>query len=88
MYNIATAIGTGLGIGIITMLLSAFVFIPASYVMNKYIYHAPAMRVILGILAGSTWFLSFLVILVMRMGGIEKCFWCAHRFIGMETNIF
>ena len=38
MYNIATAIGTGMGIGVITLLFGALVCIPVSYVMNKYIY--------------------------------------------------
>jgi len=72
MNNLMTTIATGFGLGISTLLFSTLTYIPASFVMNKFIYHAPAMRVILGIIAGAFSILSFIVILVMRCSSMEK----------------
>lgn len=72
MYNVVTSIATGFGLGITILLFSSITFIPASYVMNKFIYHAAPMRVIMGILAGMFSLLSFLIILGKRLSGAER----------------
>lgn len=50
--DFAKAIGRGFAIGIGTMLVATLFFLPASIVMNRFIYHHGAMRFILGLLGG------------------------------------
>lgn len=46
----ATSFGTGLAIGLSTMLIVTIIVFPISFVMNRYIYHNWAMRLLLGFL--------------------------------------
>ena len=84
--NLITAIATGFGLGISTLLFSTITFIPMSYVMNKFIYHAPAMRVILAIFAGAFSLMSLIVIIVKRLGGMEKVHYFGLLPVWMKTQ--
>ena len=60
-------LGIGIGLGLGIMMGITAVFLPASYMMNKLIYHHPFMRFITGLIAGILSIISFLVLVVMRI---------------------
>jgi len=68
-HILASSLGAGFAIGLATMLVATFTAIPASYVMNKFIYHGPVMRLMMGLIAGACSFFAFLVIAVLLMMG-------------------
>jgi len=59
-----SSIGTGIAVGISTLSFALFSLLPASYMMNKYVYHTPPMRAIIGILAGMGSMVTFAIILI------------------------
>lgn len=61
--------GIGLGLGIGIMMGITVIVLPASYMMNKLIYHQPAMRFVAGLVAGIFSIVSFIIIILMRMFG-------------------
>ena len=61
-------IGLLLGVGI--MMGITAVLLPASYMMNKLIYHQPSMRFMAGIVAGVLSIFSFLALIVLRIIGV------------------
>jgi hypothetical protein len=61
-------IGLLLGVGI--MMGITAVLLPASYMMNKLIYHQPSMRLMAGIVAGVLSIFSFLALIVLRIIGV------------------
>ncbi len=69
----------GLTTGLSTMLVLTLVLLPISYVMNTYIYHSGAMRLVLGIIAGVGSILSVLVLFGARIG-MGSAFPKAHYF--------
>ena len=60
-------LGIGIAVGLGIMMGITAVFLPASYMMNKLIYHHPFMRFITGLIAGILSIISFLVLVVMRI---------------------
>jgi len=48
------------------MMAITAVFLPASYMMNKLIYHQPSMRLMAGIVAGILSIFSFLALIILR----------------------
>lgn len=68
-HILAASLGSGFAIGLTTLLMSTFVMVPASYVMNKFIYHGPVMRLTLGLVAGACSFFAFLVIAALLVLG-------------------
>ena len=60
-------LGIGIGLGLSIMMGITAVFLPASYMMNKLIYHHPFMRFITGLIAGILSILAFIVLIIMRL---------------------
>jgi hypothetical protein len=67
----------GLASGFAVLLLTTIVLLPASFVMNHYIYHHPVMRLLLGILGGIGSIFTLLFIALFVMSGKWKR---AHYF--------
>jgi len=59
----------GLSLGVGTMFAITAVVLPASYVMNKLIYHAAPMRIAAGIMAGLFSVVSLLIMLIIWVTG-------------------
>lgn len=73
---LAQSLGTGLAAGMVIMAVASIILIPASYMMNRFIYHNAFMRLLIGILSGAGSFFVFLFLLVKRWNGAPK----AHYF--------
>lgn len=69
---LGTAVGFGLVTGITVMTGITLMFLPASWVMNKFIYHSNGMRVILGLIAAAGSIISLAIILFGRVFGNFK----------------
>jgi hypothetical protein len=69
---IAKAAGAGLATGLTTMLVATIILLPASYMMNRFIYHTPMMRAILGLIAGAGSIFTFIVLVGLRWYGWGK----------------
>jgi len=67
-----TNISIGFGLGLTTMLVITVVMIPVSYAMNKFVYHGPVMRLMLGVLAAIFSVVGFIVISGMFISGQLK----------------
>jgi hypothetical protein len=65
--EVGQRLSSGLVQGFIVAFLSLIVFLPASYVMNRFIYRGTAMRIFMGVLAGILGFGSFILLLCMRL---------------------
>ena len=74
---LAKSLGAGFATGISTMAIATLICLPASYIMNKFIYHGPVMRLLLGGLTSLFSIFSMGFILVMIMSGRWKR---AHYF--------
>ena len=68
-HMLAASLGSGFAIGLTTLLVTTFAMVPASYVMNKFIYHGPVMRLTLGLVAGACSFFAFIVLAVLLVLG-------------------
>ncbi len=76
---LATAIGSGFAIGLVTVFIITVVTLPMSYIMNRFIYHNWIMR---GIVGGLSLYVSPLVFLLMlTMRFIGK--WDKIRYFGL-----
>jgi len=73
---LAQSLGTGLAAGMVIMAVASVILIPASYMMNRFIYHGTFMRLLIGILSGAGSFFIFLFLIVKRWQGWSK----AHYF--------
>lgn len=63
------SMGIGLGIGLAIMTIVTVFTLPASYMMNKLIYHHPIMRLMAGIIAASFSIFTFPLVLIMVASG-------------------
>ena len=70
MNNLAISFAIGLAAGIGTLLIATMVFIPISYVMNRFIYHHWIMRIILGFVALVLFPFFFVGMIFMAFGGL------------------
>ena len=61
---VAQSLGAGVAIGLTTIVAITITLLPASWVMNRFIYHTPLMRVILAVLAGIGSFGTFAIVLI------------------------
>lgn len=61
---IAQSLGTGVALGLSTIVGITLALLPASWVMNRFVYHTPMMRVILAIVAGLGSFLTFMIVFI------------------------
>lgn len=76
---LATAVGSGFAIGLVTVFIITVVTLPMSYIMNRFIYHNWIMR---GIVGGLSLYVSPLVFLLMlTMRFIGK--WDKIRYFGL-----
>ena len=73
---LAQSLGTGLAAGMVIMAVASVILIPASYMMNRFIYHGTFMRLLIGILSGAGSFFVFLFLIAKRWQGWSK----AHYF--------
>lgn len=69
---LAKSLGAGFATGICTLLFSTLTVLPASYMMNKFIYHGPVMRLMLGGLTAAFSLFSVVVMMVMVLSGRWK----------------
>ena len=61
---VASAIGNGIALGLATVTAITITLLPASYVMNRFSYHTPLMRIIMGIIAAIGSFATFAIIMI------------------------
>jgi hypothetical protein len=66
------SMGIGLGIGLALMTSVTMFTLPASYMMNKLIYHHPIMRMMAGLIAGMFSLFMFPLVLIMVASGNWK----------------
>jgi hypothetical protein len=84
---LAASFGSGMALGIATLLITVFTMIPASFVMNRFIYHNWMMRAVLGWIAGTFSLVSFIIMIVMRvMGGLKKAWYFGLFPLFMTTG--
>ena len=57
----------GIVTGIIVSLTITIICLPMSFAMNRYIYHPPTMRLVLGIFTGLGSIISFAILFIMRI---------------------
>ena len=67
--RIGASIGLGLGIGFVIMGIVTAITLPASYMMNKLIYHHWSMRFMTGLIAASFNIIALVIILVLVLTG-------------------
>jgi hypothetical protein len=67
-----TSFGTGIGYGLAVMVTTTAILLPASYVLNQFIYHAWPMRILLAILSILFFFISAPILLVRFILGLSK----------------
>lgn len=63
LNKIGQSFGAGLALGVSVVAFTTFIFLPASYAMNRFVYHPPVMRLLLAIAAGIGSIVSFLILL-------------------------
>jgi len=85
---LAKSLGAGLATGLSTLAFATLSTLPSSYIMNKFIYHGPVMRLMLGGAVGMFSIFSTIFIAVMVISGRWQK---AHYFglvpvIRMEEN--
>jgi hypothetical protein len=61
------ALGAGLGFGLVIAAVPIIVYLPASYVMNRYIYHHWSLRFLMGLTIGLLPVVSLLAVACMRI---------------------
>jgi hypothetical protein len=61
---VATALGNGIALGLATVTAITITLLPASYVMNRFSYHTPLMRIIMGIMAAVGSFAIFAIVMI------------------------
>lgn len=61
--KVAVSLSIGLGIGLAVILVTTIIFLPVSYVMNRFIYHHPVLRLLLGFFTLTVAPIAFFIIL-------------------------
>jgi hypothetical protein len=61
---VVSAIGNGIALGLATVTAITITLLPASYVMNRFSYHTPLMRIIMGIMAAVGSFATFAIVMI------------------------
>jgi hypothetical protein len=82
--TLGTALGVGLATGISTLFGITLLFLPASWVMNRFIYHSTGMRIVLGFIAAIGSIFSFAIILG---GTLSGAFQKIHYFSLLPISI-
>lgn len=77
------SMGIGLGIGLALMTSVTVFTLPASYMMNKLIYHHPIMRMMAGLIAGMFSIFVFPLVLIMVASGN----WKSLHYFGLWPTI-
>jgi hypothetical protein len=72
MKQFLRSMGIGLGAGLAIMTTVTVFTLPASYMMNKLIYHHPIMRLMAGIIAATFSIFTFPLVLIMVASGNWK----------------
>ena len=62
-----SVVGTGFGVGIFAAIVPILLFLPASYIMNLYIYHHWGLRLLMGIIVGFIPVFSLIAVTIMRI---------------------
>ena len=75
--------GIGLGIGLALMTSVTVFTLPASYMMNKLVYHHPIMRVMAGLIAGIFSIFVFPLVLIMVASGN----WQSLHYFGLWPTV-
>jgi hypothetical protein len=70
--TLGVSFGTGLGLGLFVLFWITAIFLPASYAMNRFVYHGTFMRIILGVIAGCGSIFSLIIMAIFRMFQIGK----------------
>jgi hypothetical protein len=65
--SVMDRIGAGFLQGIVVAFVGLAAFLPASYVMNRYIYHKPAMRLFMGFMAALAGVGALTILLLLRL---------------------
>ena len=64
--TLGISFGTGIGLGLFSMFWVTAIFLPASYAMNRFVYHGTFMRIILGVIAGCGSIVSIVLMTIFR----------------------
>jgi hypothetical protein len=75
MNNLAISFAIGLATGISTLLIATMIFIPVSYVMNRFIYHHWIMRLLLGFAALVLFPFFFVGMIIMAFAGLRPTYY-------------
>ena len=67
-----TALWGGFGIGLSIMAGITAIMLPAAYAMNRFIYHAWPMRLLLGLMAGLGFIVSAPLLMIRTLFGFDK----------------
>lgn len=70
--TLGAAFGIGIATGISTLFGITLLFLPASWVMNRFIYHSTGMRIVLGFIAAIGSVFSLAIILGGTLSGAFK----------------
>ena len=73
--NLAISFAIGLATGISTLLIATMIFIPVSYVMNRFIYHHWIMRLLLGFVALVLFPFFFVGMIIMACAGLRPTYY-------------
>jgi len=77
--TLAKSLGMGFATGISTVSAATLVTLPASYIMNRFIYHGPLMRLVLG--GATACFSVFAIVIVALMLLLGK--WKPVHYFGL-----
>ena len=72
LNELGRSCGIGFGVGLLFMFISTIALLPASYFMNRFVYHSGAMRFLLMIFSIALAPIFFVVLLAGRMFGFIK----------------
>ena len=83
MNQFLRSMGIGLGIGLAVMTTVTVFTLPASYMMNKLVYHHPIMRLMAGIIAATFGIFTFPLVLIMVASGN----WKSLHYFGLWPTV-
>jgi hypothetical protein len=84
--NLAVSFGIGLATGISTLLIVTAIFIPVSYVMNRFIYHHSVMRLLLGFVAFVLFPFFFIGMIIAAFAGLRPTHYFGLLPFGIQTS--
>ena len=73
--DLAVSFGIGLVTGISTLLFVTILFVPVSYMMNRYIYHHWTMRLMIGLLCVVLFPFAFIYMFFASFAGLDKAYY-------------